>query len=1587
MLSSILVLNLSFAQENQTMSRFSGFIPNKGQIANEKSEVLDSIDFKLEKPGTNAYFTASGIIYHFYREYDKDPSSFTKEEQDAFDRGDYNEVGKNVYFYRMDFRLIGSNLEAAVEYDLETESKSYQNYYLAQCPDGILNVHSYDKVTYKEVYPNIDLVYKLENEAFKYEFVVHPGGNVNDIKFTYDGADDLNIEEGQLEVANGFGPFSENAPYTFYQSEKTEVLSQFEVKENYVQFKIEDFDPTKTLVIDPSVVWATYYDNGGGSDFHANSTYDSEENLYLAYASYSSAWTTVNAGSGQYYDAIHDGSLDLVLVRFNADLTLQWCTYYGGNQSDVLCGTGGDYGKTLDVDDNDGIYLGGRCSGNPTFFPTQSSGVGGAWYQDDSNIKGGDNPFIIKFDQNGVRQWGTLFQHTNASTSGAGIAINGIKCNGTKVYFTGQSYQFSGFDIPLVSLAGAYNNTTFVGNQDVFIGRFSSDCVLEWSSYFNSGNVAANGYQQGSDITFDASGNMILVGQVSNDALGVNTVNPGGGAFYTTTISGFIDHTITKFNTSLQPTWSTIIGGTDLDRVSEVSTDPSGNILVVSRTARAGMPTANPGGGAFFIGANSGNDDGFIMKFSPGGVYNWGTYVGASTAFSSMSGITADENDNIYSIGYTQATNFPTQVNTGSYNQASNSGSNDLVIMRFNSAGVNDWSTYYGGTLSETSYGVKVDLSTIANSCGFKQFYSPSCQSTNFPTTNPGGGAFFEGTLSGTSSRMILSFEEAGGSVGTAPTSISGTTTTCSGVATTLTQVGGSLGTGDTYEWYSGSCGGTSVGSGTSVSVSPTSTTTYYVRVEGSCGITSCASVTVTVSPSSVAPTGITAATNPICPGGSTNLTVTGGSLGTGANWEWYTGLCGGASVGSGTTINVSPATTTTYYARAEGTCNTTACQSITVTVNTESTAPTSVTVAQTSICDGDMASMTVSGGSLGSGANWQWYTGSCGGTSVGSGTTLNQSPTSTTTYYVRAEGTCNTTACTSITIMVNPIPTPSITSSGGDLCDGSSVNLTGTPAGGTWSVISGPGSIAADVLTATGTGTINIEYSVTTAGCTGTETQSISAVAAGDASWSSPGTICESAGVIDLTTLITGDAGGTWSGTGVTGTNFDPAGQNGNTITITYSIGGACPDVVMQDITVDNAVTATWTQPAAICESATAIDLDALVTGSTGGTWSGTGVSGSIFDPIGLSGMISVTYSVGGGSCADMLTQDIEVLTAPVAPVFEANDSTVCAGETVTLTGSGSGTVDYNVYSDAGGATLLGTAPLDVNPTTTTTYYLEAEATNGCGNIGGLQSLTITVNALPTLAVSADQNICLGESVTLTATGAGTLLWSTSETSTTIDVSPTITTIYDVSLTDGNGCEATDAITVTVQSSSTVNAVDDIATTETDVLVNIDPAANDTGDPLTINIITNPSNGIASVQSDGTIDYLPLNGYMGSDSIVYSICDVFCAAICDTAVIRISITMDEGLTIPGGFSPNGDGVNEIFIIEGLDAYPENSLTIFNRWGDIIFTASPYNNDWSGQAEGARTITGTEVVTGTYFFILRLNDDTEPINGSVEIKK
>jgi len=239
------------------------------------------------------------------------------------------------------------------------------------------------------------------------------------------------------------------------------------------------------------------------------------------------------------------------------------------------------------------------------------------------------------------------------------------------------------------------------------------------------------------------------------------------------------------------------------------------------------------------------------------------------------------------------------------------------------------------------------------------------------------------------------------------------------------------------------------VGVGASVNVTTNVTTTYYVRAEGDCNVTNCASTTVTVRAISTDPVSASsnAPVNGICIGGTVTLTVSGGTLGTGANWTWYEDGCGtGTSIGTGSSITITPPFEGlhNYYVRAEGPCNNTNCAAVSVLVGSYSVEATGInsSVVGNSICTGNNINLTLNGGFLGTVASWRWYTGSCGGTQIATGTTsITVSPAVTTTYYVRAEGSCNNTICKSIVVNVSSSaptsPPPTITSAPNGICSG----------------------------------------------------------------------------------------------------------------------------------------------------------------------------------------------------------------------------------------------------------------------------------------------------------------------------------------------------------------------------------------------------------------------------------------------------------------------------------------------------------------------------------------------------------------------
>lgn len=122
----------------------------------------------------------------------------------------------------------------------------------------------------------------------------------------------------------------------------------------------------------------------------------------------------------------------------------------------------------------------------------------------------------------------------------------------------------------------------------------------------------------------------------------------------------------------------------------------------------------------------------------------------------------------------------------------------------------------------------------------------------------------------------------------------------------------------------------------------------------------------------------------------------------------------------------------------------------------------------------------------------------------------------------------------------------------------------------------------------------------------------------------------------------------------------------------------------------------------------------------------------------------------------------------------------------------------------------------------------------------------------------------------------------------------------------------------------------------------------------------------------------------IASNIFLWTVDNGACGITIDTCVIARNDCTD--LIIPDAFSPNGDGVNDTYMIEGLQFYPQNLLKVYNRWGNLVLDRQPYNNDWDGRSENSMNW-GEELPEGTYYYILDLGNDDEPYTGYIYLKR
>ncbi len=319
------------------------------------------------------------------------------------------------------------------------------------------------------------------------------------------------------------------------------------------------------------------------------------------------------------------------------------------------------------------------------------------------------------------------------------------------VFVGGYTYTASG-NFPTQDPGGSsYYQGTFGGGLiDAFIMKFDNAGVLLWSTYYG-GTADENVF----NLHVDAAQNISAVGFTSSTDF--PTQNPGGGAYFNGTNSGSRDAYILMFNNGGVRIWSTYFGGSGDDWFTAITQDNVGNFYMVGATGSGDFPTQNPGGGAHFQGGNNGVQNATIVKFNSGAQVVWSTYYGGNWADQAFS-VCTNANGDVFVAGLAGSWGgtFSTQnPGGGAYYQAANGGGNDAFILKFNSASVRQWATYYGGTADDGAYCMAMDA-------GGNIFVEGNTLSTNFPTQNPGGGAYFQAANGGGRDAFILKFAGTG---------------------------------------------------------------------------------------------------------------------------------------------------------------------------------------------------------------------------------------------------------------------------------------------------------------------------------------------------------------------------------------------------------------------------------------------------------------------------------------------------------------------------------------------------------------------------------------------------------------------------------------------------------------------------------------------------------------------------------------------------------------------------------------------------------------------------------------------------------
>ncbi len=659
------------------------FEANKGQV-NSK------VNFISKGPGYSAFLTAQGMTLSLRGQRAVPPNTGVSVNAPS----------------TIEFRLAGaSQSQVAAGEDIQA---GHVNYFIGKDRSKwIRNVPVYSRVRYKSVYPGIDLIYYGKQRQLEYDFAVAPGSDPSKICFEIRGARQLRVDaSGNLVLQTGTGAVQFQAPSIYQEKSGVRVPVQggYVMQDStHIRFQVATYDKTMPLTIDPVLNYSTYL-GGSAGDQPQGVSVDASGNVYVTGSTDSTDFTMTSfgplvagnthafvmkldptgstlifndyiGGSSQDYGAAvavntsnvyvtgsttssdfplvnafqpsYPGGYNGFVAKISADgSSLVYSTYLGGN--------GGEIPVAMAVDAVGEMTVAGYTSS--TNFPTANA-YQGTVAPNDGGVYG-DYGFVTKFTADGSA---LVFSTYLGGSSNVPLNCGGSPCwpqpaslimgmqsdASGNVYVAGST---NTYDFPVSSSAYQHSNTTTENNFAGFVTKFTTNGSLAYSTYLGSDLLT-----QISAIAVDGNGAAYVTGIAFTD--GTFPVTSTSICDPSTDGSACNFGFVTKLDpsgTSLQ--YSTFLGPNNQSSPAAIALDSQNDAFVIASVS------GDTGTAVDAMEGYAGGNDLLLVEIDPQATTQvFATYLGGSSDEQpAPGGLTVDSNGNLYAIGTTDSTDFPT---------------------------------------------------------------------------------------------------------------------------------------------------------------------------------------------------------------------------------------------------------------------------------------------------------------------------------------------------------------------------------------------------------------------------------------------------------------------------------------------------------------------------------------------------------------------------------------------------------------------------------------------------------------------------------------------------------------------------------------------------------------------------------------------------------------------------------------------------------------------------------------------------------------------------------------------------------------